>query len=681
MNRPLRRSSDDGFALVAALVVISVISLLVGVVLQYSYTSEQNTTVTTIVNKTVYAGDGLADDSVRQLATSQYSGIAPYSQSPCFPTTEAINGVTGGAVSCTARTNSGTISSSVINGEPKQAVLALSANASEGTAQAANSTAIVQGDIAAGPSMTQGSGSTVTTLGSVTAGTSCAVSGVVTPLPFCPTAQPGDPANDATYGGSAANAASQWGLPASFPVTNNSAAPACTTPLVTINPGSYNTKSQIQNLLNCPNAVIWFKPGQYYFDFLDASPTSHELIFDGATTGSVLVGGSASGWTPGTTAASAVPFPTAAAPATSACDATQQGVEFIFGGDTRITVNSGKAQLCSYVPTPTTPVDTATSGQHIAIYAPSTSKTVLAGTSNNVPTTAANNSTRAGGASNKAWSNPANGEAVDGALATVKLSSPSQPSQYLDLGGFNTSTVPATATGITATATLTASLGGTTGNLHAYLTWSGGPTGDAGQLVADCPTLNCDGALHAITMTATNLTAAQLATLVIRVYGDNVSNNPIDIAVDGVSVNIPFYLTYNATSGTSSAAPYGPGSASTTAVVKVLGAYPTTVFAVHGTVYAPAGVVDFRSTGVPYTMVDRGVVARHLYLATTQAAGTTQPVISIPLLPRNPRRVLFTVSFGGATELLADVTFTNSAATGGTANGTYAHVAQWSRQR
>jgi hypothetical protein len=130
-----------------------------------------------------------------------------------------------------------------------------------------------------------------------------------------------------------------------------------------------------------------------------------------------------------------------------------------------------------------------------------------------------------------------------------------------------------------------------------------------------------------------------------------------------------------------STAGYSSGNPSTAALIKVSGAYPTTNFSIHGTVYAPLAAIDFNSAGVPYTMVDRGLVVRHLDLSTTAVASATPyPVISIPLPDRAPRRVLLTIAVGGVVELLADVTFTSVASVGGTLNGQYAHVMQWSHQ-
>ena len=80
-----------------------------------------------------------------------------------------------------------------------------------------------------------------------------------------------------------------------------------------------------------------------------ASGLSHDWTFNDANAD--LVGGKALGWTPSTfvaTGATQVPnILTDATATTSACDPTAPGVLFVFGNDSRFTLNKGHVQLCA----------------------------------------------------------------------------------------------------------------------------------------------------------------------------------------------------------------------------------------------------------------------------------------------------------------------------------------------
>jgi hypothetical protein len=69
--------------------------------------------------------------------------------------------------------------------------------------------------------------------------------------------------------------------------------PPCASPgtfgVISFEPGTYTDAAALRNLMNgsCPNKVFWFKPGLYYFDFLDAG--SHEWTINDAS--ARIVGG------------------------------------------------------------------------------------------------------------------------------------------------------------------------------------------------------------------------------------------------------------------------------------------------------------------------------------------------------------------------------------------------------
>jgi hypothetical protein len=78
---------------------------------------------------------------------------------------------------------------------------------------------------------------------------------------------------------------------------------------------------------------------------------------------------------------------------------------------------------------------------------------------------------------------------------------------------------------------------------------------------------------------------------------------------------------------------------------------------------------------VAWTVVDRGVVVRHLLSSMTSAGGYSGPHISVPPLGLAKRQVVLTATdAGGITLARADVTFANAA---GTLNGTIPTLNEW----
>ena len=96
--------------------------------------------------------------------------------------------------------------------------------------------------------------------------------------------------------------------------------------------------------------------------------------------------------------------------------------------------------------------------------------------------------------------------------------------------------------------------------------------------------------------------------------------------------------------------------------------------ALHGTVYAPTSSIDLSLTSVTETVVDRGVVVRHLVSTMTPAAGAPA-MISVPAVGRKPRTMGMTATDAAGRVLgRADVTFADSA---GTRNGDIPQVVDW----
>jgi hypothetical protein len=615
----------------------------IGVVLQFAATGQDITGSVRAEATNTYSGGGALDGAINAARSDLSVGAVVSGTTTCFTLpTGSLDNPTTVSVTCQPRTGSGASLGGSSTSQPSQALLTLSANASEGLSVATGSTLPTQGGVLVNKLLTVPTGATLTSSDTIRAGT-CTTSGTVNPS--CVVAA----------GGTAVDPA--WPAASATTSTLASTLPACGT-VVALSPGVYRSAAALQTVLNCSSAVVWFRPGTYFFDFRDAG--THELSVG---TGAVVVGGAPSGWTPGTTAASAVPYPTAGSPSTSACDVTAAGVDMVFGGDSRVNVSGGRMQLCALA--------TGTTSQHLVLRGLASALSVAATTTAAAASSASSNATGAW-----AWDTPTQGAVVDGSTAHVKVPNTAHGPSTLTVAGLGSSIVPADATGLSVTATVTETLVGT-GNATLTLKPGAGATPPA-QMLLDCPlTTSCPGTAFvpgaSSSVTFAGLTAGQVNGLSFDLNVNNPNNSPVDAWVDGITVSVGYSLPVPAVSGTATAAPYVSGSALTTPLLTATGS--ATVLALHGTVYAPQSVLDLGLTSVAWTVLDRGAVVRHLTSSMTPASGFTGPLIAVPSLGQAKRQVLLTATdAGGATLARADVTFANSS---GTANGAIPTVNEW----
>lgn len=660
LRRRVDARDDTGSALALALVFLMLFGIYVGVVLSFAQTSLRSTAAVRDEGATTYAAGGAVDGAINAVRTDLTAGVdpgtTPIPATSCFSLPAGQLGNTAPVtVTCRPRPGSGAGATGSLRSQPAQAVLTTATNAAEGISVPTGANVRVQGSALAQQALTVPLGATLTSSTSIAAST-CAVLGTATPTPQCGAAIPPDPASDP------AAFPTTWAGPTTYP-TPVGTLPACATPVVRLSPGTYQSRTALQAVLNCPNTVIWFRPGQYYFDFTDAG--THELTFD--TASSVVVGGTERGWTPGTTAAGSVPRPTAASPQTSACDRSAAGVELVFGGDSRMTVRSGSVQLCALEPS------TTTTKQHVVVRGLSSTTTVPGST-----TGAVTGSTDTGAATSRKWLNPQNATVVDGSYAYAKMPNRNDPPSILTMP-VSSPVVPAGATVTSVRADVTEALAGT-GNMTVRLTPGNGGAPTARLMLRDCPvTAPCtNNGQQTDSLTHTGFTtAAQVNGMSLELLLDNPNNSPVEAWVDGVTVTVSFTAPMRAVSGSSTVAPYVVGSAATTPLLAASGAWSaTSQLALQGTVYAPTAVVDLAQTGVPHVVVDRGVVARHAALRMTPAGGYSGPLISVPPTVQSPRRVLFTATDASGTVLLSsEVVFADGS---GGANGTIPAVQTWS---
>ncbi len=620
----LRAGADEGSVLVLALAFMLAFGVLIGVVLQLGATGARTMVSVRDGGIDTYAGGGALDGAINLVRSDPTIGLAPAAASTCFTLPAGGLGNTSAVtVSCQPRSTSGAALGGSTAAQPAYAVTALSGTATEGVTVSSGTTTL-QGGAAINKALTVAPGATLDSTGyPVTAG-SCPVLGTVKDA--CAT---GGAVADPGYPG-----------PSTATAVQRTTLPACAA-TVTLQPGVYRSAAALQSVLSCPGATIVLATGTYYFDFQDA--TTHELVYAG--TGRVI-GGAVSG---------------------TSCQPASPGVDLAFGGDSRLRVTSGKVDLCALVP-----LGDLTQ-QHIVLRGLSTTTTV--------PTTATVVTTAGTSVGGTAWATPTNGAVVDGATTTSSLAGNGKPDAVLNVK-LPAVAVPPDATNISATITVRESLD--TGSTSTLAATSAELLTPAGAVVASQPLANCLIAGQCVaalkddtTAAITGLTAAQLngtptpAAIQVRLTKPGSSN--VVAAIDGVTLNLSYDLPLRPAC-TVSAGSCVAGSVPISPLLTASGAYASSTVALHGTVYAPTSSIDLSLTSVTETVVDRGVVVRHLVSTMTPAAGAPA-MISVPAVGRKPRTMVMTATDAAGRVLgRADVTFADSA---GTRNGDIPKVVDW----
>ncbi|KRA37624.1 MULTISPECIES: hypothetical protein [unclassified Nocardioides] len=129
--------------------------------------------------------------------------------------------------------------------------------------------------------------------------------------------------------------------------------PSCTGTYVELQPGYYDDAKALTDLTTGCNKIVWFRTGSYYFDFHNKSSNGDPLYENGITgaerdniwkiAGTRVIGGELIG---GGTPSGATTIPGACQNPIS--DAGAQGVQFIFGGDSRLMFDTDSlVELCA----------------------------------------------------------------------------------------------------------------------------------------------------------------------------------------------------------------------------------------------------------------------------------------------------------------------------------------------
>jgi hypothetical protein len=362
MNRRLRRrfaaaggNTDEGASLIMVLAFVTFIGLIAGAMLNFSGASLRGASSTKYRGDVSYDVDGALQAGINQIRNSKFVNTDP---AACGKFLTNANGTgTGTAltfpgpnlgqdvvVKCQGGPSTGMDGNSVpvySTNRPGQALLTLAPSGTN-ISSTHNGTLNIKGKVSANGGITASPGSIAVQNAKVVAGGSC--SGVTSTVSV------------------ECNSAASFSDPDYTVATGTMAhqgVPACSgsQKLVKFSPGYYDNAVGLSNIMKgggCKAVTYWFQPGVYYFDFRNSLSTASGLasvLPSGSDEWSVndadvhIIGGTLSGITEAQAAAGTVPsLPgSCVSPLTTK---TNNGVMFVFGGDSRINIAKGKMELC-----------------------------------------------------------------------------------------------------------------------------------------------------------------------------------------------------------------------------------------------------------------------------------------------------------------------------------------------
>jgi hypothetical protein len=369
---------DRGAALLLALILITVIALVTAALLSFSDTSIRTTVALRAQGSSVYAADGAAQAAINAMRKGTFNNDSTQggkcfgsgaSASTTLPLPNFFPGTTGSAatsaiVSCVPDPASAPSPYPVpvtVQNKPGAAILTLGSGipGEDGVNINSNAGAVkVHGGVFSNSTINTSPGLTNNANNSwVYARGAC--TGTITV-----TATSTKACNYAT----ANTNGTDPGLLSPHQATYDPPAPPTTTPALPLcnpanpaavkqfSPGLYRSAAALNNMTaqtssKCSDSIWHFNPGTYYFDFTDAG--SHQWMIG---TG-VLVGG-----TPSNPLNINTPPATPGSCISPLLSTTAQGVNFVFGGDSRMFVtgsgiqHSGRVEICGTYDTNASPV-------------------------------------------------------------------------------------------------------------------------------------------------------------------------------------------------------------------------------------------------------------------------------------------------------------------------------------
>jgi hypothetical protein len=670
--RPLRRWAarltrkqhrEEGASLLLALIFVIGIGLVVGSLLTYAGAGISSANKTLIADQSGYDAGGALQTAINAVRNSSYDDPDTACLGTGYLDVPLGNGGTASAgqggtarIYCQGGAGTGAAAGLVPitnSNKPGSALLTLGTLASgeDGLRLESNGSLTVKGQIRDNSAIQHGGAhSTITLVGASTAEAVGGCNGVVF--------NPGTAGTcDVTPSGPDA---ATFLDPITVPATATAYAPpptavgnlvyrsvpsACSA-LVTLDPGYYDDASALSHLTNgCPTITVWFKPGQYYFDF-------HNLEgAQGLTQGpdlwtiggnATVVAGTPSGWTTSPFTAPSVPG-ACISPLTSTMP--NLGVQFAFGGDSRVLVNGGELEICGQYHSnrPSLAVYGITSGNN-----PSPSSPIL--------TTTGDGSTPGGDvpftttpAPSPAWSalkaqdcTIGSGTCATSSIASATMTSGS-PRAGVVVTGFGTSGIPA-GSYVSPTATLLITHRESTKSTKLSLTASGTiDTGGATPMSFSGMGFSSSTTYQTTTSLTLTLTPAVLKD--IRMGASVLSNLKVEAAISnplsGATMDIDavrLQVTYTppAVRGESTkiagvnncitVVPYG--ASGSCPLIQTSG--NGTGLYLQGTTYAPAAALDIQLTNVAAQVFRAGLITRSLTANITASSKFAGAVIEVP---------------------------------------------------
>jgi hypothetical protein len=659
---------DTGAALIMALALTTFLGLVMGGLLSYSAASVRSTSGIDRRTAIGYDTDGALKTAINQIRNSDFNNDegrpacadldVPASDGSTIRVTCAPGVGTGGSSERVAINTTNT---------PKQAVLTLGTNAGEtGVAQTADNAFQVQGKLLTSGAITTGTGSVESLDSDVIARGTCtgtvvsrdARGNTVPTVCSAPaTSIPADPA---------------YGRPSTGVVYQP--LPTCdASSTVEFQPGYYDDAVGLSAMMSgtgpCAGKTFLFKSaattvGYYYFDFHNGEggglPTGSR-VWTINDANAEIIGGTPLGWTPD------VSVPNVPGACLSPLNSiTNKGVEFVFGGDSRLRLTAGSMELCGQY---------ASNAPPVAIYGTKTGSDTV------TSSTLTPNITGINPTDGPAFANPDRIVTTDASAATALVNSTANSSVVASLlvDGY----VPLATALIPAGSVLTSAKlavvhrdnNADAASRLALLKVSVTPTRTGAPALAGVPqpTMYQDGpagtTFHTDTLDLLPALAAEVhdfgfVGMQIRydagaVYPSNVTEN-----LDSLRLT----LSYKKPAGRGqTVAISGINGVASTA--NCVGAYPGcplvetdaggAVLSVQGTVYAPLAALNIRLSNAPAVLARAGIVARALQVQISPDPDFGGPLVEIPTVSTGaqPLDVYFRVYLAGKVAATARVRY------------------------
>lgn len=603
------KNSEDGSVLIIALIFVTAMGLVVGGIASLATVDIRNTSATRDQRGVVYTADGSVKAAINTFRETNVCANGAVPQ---------INSTTV-SVSCIDQTTTASGGSS--SNQPPLAVITLPEPGESGITAVSGSDALIDGGMYSKTDMDVSGGATLTVLGETTARTGPAA----TPTTNCggagtyildpsainncrigtvayPKGQDPASADPMGYAPAAATA------PSNVVVVPSTASCPALGGTITMPRGTYTSAAALNALFaGCPGRIFHFPPngstvGVYYFDFTDSG--DHEWVIDSPAT--VVVGGTLSA------------TPTIAG---SACDPAASGVQFIFGGDSRIYVSAARAvDICAQH-------DPTATKQQLAVYGlkdsfPARASMPVAVTPQNASTVGAQ------------FESPDNGRDPDGSsfakASVASTTSGPGPTKTMTVSNF---ALPADLTGAATINGVSLNIRhqdtSISGNLNRLDLEARVTTTASGVAPFTCASgcLSKDAANHvdsrALPAAFRSVIALQNLTVTYSATANNHGSNATSFEeyLDGITLSIDYtpLPAFHRQSGCMRVAPYG--AAGSCALLRTSGSNAN--LSIRGTAYAPVAPLDIHLTSVAYQVFDRGIVVRSLRLNLTSSSGCT----------------------------------------------------------